>query len=336
MASKHKFDLRASTAKRICKGGRRIMCSSGDFPFLHNMALATITLKRGGVREPHWHPNADELTYCVSGKALITMFSPGNSIDTFTLSAGEVVYFPKGYIHHIENLHPGESRFILAYNHHSPEDLDLSQSIGSMPLRVLNATFGGPTKVFRTLKKRAQDTFISLRKPLETVKQINNVNKFNLEKIHPQIDTNGGSAKIANQTYFPALEHLALFSLRIFKKGVREPHWHPNATELNFVVQGKARLTILSPSGDVDTFELFQNQGSIIPAGYFHHIENTGSKELHMTVFFNNALPDDIGLSGALGAYSPETVASLFKLSPKFISKIHHFDEDRMIVSGGG
>jgi hypothetical protein len=54
-----------------------------------------------------------------------------------------------------------------------------------------------------------------------------------------------------------------------------------------------------------------------------------------MTVFFNHALPDDIGLSGALSAYSPETVASLFKLSPQFISKIHHFDEDRMIVPGG-
>lgn len=315
------------------------MGSSASFPFMHTMALATITLKKGGVREPHWHPNADEMTYCVSGKALITMFSPGNNHDTFTLSAGEVVYFPRGFIHHIENINPsetGESSFILAYDHHSPEDLDLSQSIGSMSTHVLASTFSSSKKIFQTLKRGTTDTFISRRKTIETSTSIHNHNKFNLEKIHPQIETKGGLARIANKTNFPALEHLALFSLRIAKKGVREPHWHPNATELNFVVQGKARLTILSPSGEIDTFELLPGQGSIIPAGYFHHIENIGPKELHMTVFFNNAIPDDIGLSGAVSAYSKETLASLFGVEPEFLSQLHEFNEDRMIVTGGG
>ncbi|HUD00939.1 MAG TPA: cupin domain-containing protein [Rhabdochlamydiaceae bacterium] len=336
MESKHKFDLGKGGAKRICKGGNRIMGSSLSFPFMQHMALATITLKKGGVREPHWHPNADEMTYCVEGKALITMFSPGNEHNTFTLSAGEVVYFPKGYIHHIENIFDGESRFILCYDHHSPEDLDLSQSIGSMSAHVLASTFGSSKEAFKKLKKHADDTFISRRKIIETRGSNHNFNKFNLEKIHPQIETKGGLARIANKTNFHALEHLALFSLRIAKKGVREPHWHPNATELNFVVQGKARLTILSPNGDIDTFELLPNQGSLIPAGYFHHIENIGSKELHMTVFFNNAVPDDIGLSGAISAYSNETLASLFGVKPEFFAQLHHFEEDRMIVTGGG
>ncbi len=308
------------------------MGSSGDFPFMHNMALATITLKKGGIREPHWHPNADEMTYCVSGKALITMFSPGNKKDTFTLSAGEVVYFPKGYLHHIENIHHRESRFILAYDHHSPEDLDLSQSISSMSAHVLAHTFGTKEN-FRTLKKT--DTFISLRKTIDKPASHHNPHKFNLEKISPQIKSKGGSAKTATQANFPVLKHLALFSLRIAKKGIREPHWHPHATELNYVIAGKARLTILSPSGKIDTFDLLPNQGSIIPAGYFHHIENIGSKELHMTVFFNNALPDDIGLSGALSVYSPETLGSLFETNPKFFSDLYHFKKDRMIVTGG-
>jgi oxalate decarboxylase len=312
------------------------MGSSLNFPFMQHMALATIMLKKGGIREPHWHPNADEMTYCVEGQALITMFSPGNEHNTFTLSAGEVVYFPKGYIHHIENIHAGESRFILFYDHHSPEDLDLSQSIGSMSTHVLASTFGSSKEAFKKLKKHTDDTFISQRKTIAMRGPNRNFNKFNLENIYPQIETRGGLARIANKINFPALEHLALFSLRIAKKGVREPHWHPNATELNFVVQGKARLTILSPSGEIDTFELQQNQGSIIPAGYFHHIENIGSKELHMTVFFNNAIPDDIGLSGAVSAYSNETLASLFRVRPKFFAELNHFEEDRMIVTGGG
>lgn len=55
-----------------------------------------------------------------------------------------------------------------------------------------------------------------------------------------------------------------------------------------------------------------------------------------MTVYFNNSAPDDIGLSGALSAYSNETLASLFSLTLKFFSELHKFKQDRMIVVGGG
>lgn len=336
MAARHKFDLRKNGSLQQCPGGYRCLVSAKTFAPFHNMALAIIELKKGGLREPHWHPNADEMTYCAEGKALITLFSPGNQCDTFTLSAGEVVYFPKGYIHHIENIHPKKSRFILCYNHNQPEDLDLSAAVGSMSAHVLASTFSAPKELFERIKKGAKDAFISRRKTVAKFASTPNYHKLDLERIHPQIDTPGGLARIANHTNFPALEHLALFSLRVVKGGVREPHWHPNATELNFVVRGKARLTILSPSGDIDTFELTQGQGSIIPAGYFHHIENLSPSELHMTVFFSNSLPNDIGLSGALSAYSKEVLASLFSVEPKLFTHLQKFQVDRMIVTGGG
>ena len=183
-----------------------------------------------------------------------------------------------------------------------------------------------------------KDVFISRRKTAAAPKTapLSNRHKFNIEKIKPQIKTKGGLARIANHNNFPLLDRLALFSLRIAKKGIREPHWHPNATELNFVVSGKAKLIIFSPGGEKDEFTLREGQGSVIPAGYFHYIENIGSSELHMTVYFNNPLPDDIGLSGALSAFSNEALASLFSIDPEFFEKMHKFRKDRMIVSGGG
>jgi oxalate decarboxylase len=337
MRSKHQFDLKKGV-KRNCIGGYRDLITDKVCPFLRNMALATIHLKKGGFREPHWHPNADEMTYCVEGKALVTFFSPGNIHDTFTLSAGEVMYVPRGYLHHIENIHSGPSDFVLAYNHSHPEDLDLSESVGSMSTHVLASTFSAKENRFAALKKQAKDVFIGHRKTLARPAKtaMTNPYKLNLERIQPQIETKGGSARIADHRNFPELEHLALFSLRIAKNGIREPHWHPNATELNLVIHGKARLTILSPGGNKDSFVLLPGQGSIIPTGYFHHIENMGPKELHMTVFFNHAAPNDIGLSGALSAYSPELLASLFSQDPKFFADLHRFQEDRMIVKGGG
>jgi oxalate decarboxylase len=32
------------------------------------------------------------------------------------------------------------------------------------------------------------------------------------------------------------------------KGGVREPHWHPNAAELNYVIEGKVRFTVYGPN----------------------------------------------------------------------------------------
>lgn len=297
---------------------------------LHNMAIAELRLKKGGVREPHWHPNANEMAYCVDGKALVTLFSPKNLRDSFTLNKGDVMYIPRGYLHYIENIHSDETIIVLAYDHGAPEDLDLSASVSSMSSHVLEATF----KSFPKIKR--QDAFITKKKSLAIANSNPNAHKFSLEKINPQIDTKGGCAKIANKNNFPLLDKLALFSLRIYKNGIREPHWHPNATELNYIIEGKARLTIFSPRGDKETFELSKGEGSIIPQGYFHHIENISSKELHMTVFFNHSEPDDIGLSGAITTYSDEVIASIFSIEPKFIAQLKKFQEDRMIVMGGG
>ena len=305
------------------------MCKS-----FHHMALAVLVLNKHGVREPHWHPNADELIYCAEGKALVTLFSPENTHDTFTLNEGEVAYFPKGYLHHIENISPHPCRFIIAYDHPNPQDLDLSQTTTSMSPHVLAKTFGASEQKFKKLK--ARDTFISRSSTKPPIGLVTNPNKFNLERINPQIDTPGGSARIVNNKNFPKLKKLALFSLRLKKNGIREPHWHPNADELNYVIKGKARLTILSPGGKKETFELKPGQGSIIPAGYFHHIENIGAGELHMTVYFSNPDPDDIGLSGALSAYSNGILASTFSTGEKFFKDLPHFEEDRMIVAGGG
>lgn len=336
--SDHKFALKDSQVKRTCAAGTRIMATEKVLAGLNLMSLALITLEKNGIREPHWHPNASELTYCAKGKALVTIFSPGNQRDTFILNEGEVMFIPRGYLHYIENIHSGSCQFILAFNNGNPEDLDLSESVGSMSAHVLAATFNAKEESFKLLKTTCRDVFISERKAALHLPEIKTATsyKFDLEHIEPQIDTEGGLARIVNSDNFPILKNLALFSLRMNKGSVREPHWHPNAMELNYVVAGKARLTIFSPGGNKDTFTLDVGEGSVIPAGYFHHIENIGTEELHMTVFFNNEKPDDIGLSGAFSSYSSETLSSLFALDEEFFKNLPHFQKDRMIVPGGG
>ncbi len=54
-----------------------------------------------------------------------------------------------------------------------------------------------------------------------------------------------------------------------------------------------------------------------------------------MSVFFNHATPSDIGLSGAMSAYSHEVLAAIFNVDPAFFKPIPKIPKDLMIVKGG-
>ena len=47
-----------------------------------------------------------------------------------------------------------------------------------------------------------------------------------------------------------------MFSVRITDIGMREPHWHPETAEMGYVTSGRGHMTILSPGGHTETFEI--------------------------------------------------------------------------------
>ncbi len=47
----------------------------------------------------------------------------------------------------------------------------------------------------------------------------------------------------------------SVYLARLKPGGVGEPHWHPSAWELNFVISGKVRWSLVGPNGTHDTFD---------------------------------------------------------------------------------
>jgi quercetin dioxygenase-like cupin family protein len=60
---------------------------------------------RARVPAPHYHQDADELLYGIEGTLTVTV--DGKSQQ---LAAGDVVFIPRGSVHHHENLHEDLSR----------------------------------------------------------------------------------------------------------------------------------------------------------------------------------------------------------------------------------
>ncbi|HLQ72465.1 MAG TPA: cupin domain-containing protein [Bacillota bacterium] len=66
-----------------------------------NISLLDIYLSDGNVLEAHYHQNASELVYCITGSALISMINPDtDELLNFNLTPTEVVSIPQGWWHY--------------------------------------------------------------------------------------------------------------------------------------------------------------------------------------------------------------------------------------------
>ena len=159
-----------------------------DFPVLKKLSLRRLLLSARGVREPHWHANANELGYCLRGDHLVTIAGSHSTRDSFTISRGQMFFVPSGALHHIENVGEDEGEFILGFSSEQVEDFGLSGTFGAFTDAVLGNTTGLPGAEFAGLKRSARDIFIGLRAgPALLEDQARHINpyKYDLEAAQP-------------------------------------------------------------------------------------------------------------------------------------------------------
>ena len=63
----HKYRLLAQEPHSIHKGGREWRVGASRFPISKTITGVILDLEPGGLRELHWHPNADEWQYVIDG-----------------------------------------------------------------------------------------------------------------------------------------------------------------------------------------------------------------------------------------------------------------------------
>jgi len=332
----HLFSFSNLKPQHQYDGGYRVSCTKKDFPELNGMSFYKLVLKASGVREPHWHANADELGYCLQGKVLINIYANHNDRQSFIVSAGECFFVPSGSLHGLVNIGDQDAVLAIQFSNAEPEDFGLSGTFGMFTDAVLGNTWDKTSDFFSGWKRSTQTTFISqLDKPFD-VSQISNYPSpyhLPLEGRPATIDNAAGTVHVARKDTWPILHQQALYSLRLTNKGMREPHWHPETAEMGYVIEGKGRMSILSPSGSVDTYEMNVGDLYFIPKAYPHHIENLGPSDLRLLIFFDNSMPEDIGFSGSVKSFPNEVLSSSLKFPSEKISEVPTYDEDLLIVN---
>lgn len=121
------------------KGGEARIVDSTTFKVSKTVAVAIVTVHPGGMRELHWHQNADEWQYYISGKARMTTVGTGERARTMDFQAGDVGYIVKTLPHYIENTGEDDLRFLEVFRSNRFEDLSLSEWLSHTPSELVMA-----------------------------------------------------------------------------------------------------------------------------------------------------------------------------------------------------
>jgi oxalate decarboxylase len=153
-ALSHRHALTSREPVETFAGGREWRVEAKDFPISETMTGVVFELEPGALRELHWHPNADEWQYLISGKLRVTLFGSRGRYREATLAAGDVGYIPQGYGHSLENVGADRARILIVFNSGGYETIDLSQLLADQPVDVLTTNFGVPAATFARFPKR--------------------------------------------------------------------------------------------------------------------------------------------------------------------------------------
>lgn len=242
----------SDTHMQLDQGGWSREITIRELPVATTLAGVNMRLTPGGVRELHWHQQA-EWSFMIDGRARITAVDQDGRNFIADVGVGDLWYFPPGIPHSIQGLEEG-CEFLLVFDdgHFSDMNtLSISDWFAHTPKEVLAANFGVPRKAFDHIPK--EQVYIYQGRvpgPLESQKITSPYGEVPLSFTHRMLaqkplKTPGGSVRIADSSNFPISKTVAAALVEIKPGGMRELHWHPNNDEWQYYLSGQGRMTVL-------------------------------------------------------------------------------------------
>ena len=142
------FKFEKAADRKEMPGGVLRRLTKEMFPELKDIALNSVQLKPGAIREPHIHPNCAQLDYVVSGRARVGIISPNRKVEIMDVETGDLSFVPKGYPHWIENSGQEELHMMITLTHELPETIEFSDMLSLIPNETLAKIFGVKASTF--------------------------------------------------------------------------------------------------------------------------------------------------------------------------------------------
>lgn len=317
---------------RTGSGGTTRGASVHEFPASIGIAGVSMRLESGSMRELHWHANAAEWAYVITGNCRTTLLDPDGGSETDTFGPGDVWYFPRGWGHSIQSIGPGECHFILIFdngdfseNHtfsitdwlaHTPAAV-VQQNLGFSPQEVASLPKGeayfargpAPDDRSRDAEGRMAPSLVSRH-------------RYPLEAQQPRRVPGGGTQRYVTVKEFPISTTMAGSVLEIEPGAMRELHWLPNADEWQYYIEGSAEMAVFLAEGEVVLEQFDAGDIGYAPRGSGHYIRNTGTSLLRVLIGFNDGRYQSNDLSAWLASNPLDVLSTNLGLSREVAAKL--------------
>lgn len=116
---------------------------------------------------------------------------------------------------------------------------------------------------------------------------------------------------------FPISSTMTGVILELAPGALRELHWHPNADEWQYLLDGAVRVTLFGSRGRYREATLDAGDVGYIPQGYGHSLENVGTTPARILIVFNAGTYETIDLSQWLAGQPVDVLATTFGVPAK-------------------
>lgn len=294
----------SDTYMQLNQGGWSREVTIRQLPIATTLAGVNMALTPGGVRELHWHQQA-EWSIMLVGKARITAVDQNGRNFSADVGVGDLWYFPPGIPHSIQGLEEG-CEFLLVFDDGHFSDLNtlsISDWFAHTPPDILSANFGVPESAFDGIPNQQVYIFQgTIPGPLASEQVPDPFGTVPLSFSHRLMKQEplvfpGGTVRIVDSTNFPISTRVAAALVEVKPGGMRELHWHPNADEWQYYIQGTGRMTVFGGEGTARTFDYRAGDVGYVPRAFGHYIQNTGDRSLWFLEMFRSDRFEDVSLN---------------------------------------
>jgi len=291
---------------KIKNSGSAYLVDKDNFPALDNITSYALEIWEECMRIPHWHPNAFELGYIVSGEIEVLIWRSAGETAMFTLSAGMCWFIPQGALHSLNNIGKEKAVLVVGFSASRPQHLDLPVAYNGIPV-VIRDVYTSPHSELRKWTGVMSNPLLGAYSVNPDVKKIitGSPYGFNLAATPPLFDhADMGSVVWAVKNNWEILQDISLLRARLKKNIARDPIWYPDSATLYVVTKGHADFHIIISGIDPVPFQVNYLDYIFVPAGVLHTFINTSAEDFEVIAFFPKANPlPEVSLSVATGFF---------------------------------
>lgn len=303
----------AEVPKHVTPNGNFWEVYPRDFPVLKNTTCFILELFDASMRLPHWHPNANELGYLVSGKIEIYMWKYTGAASIYTVSAGQCWFIPMGALHSLNNIGDKSAVMAIGFDNANAQNVDLPVAFNGIPAPIRTA-YTSPHAALRDWRGPTVDPFLGdlpEKFRADSDRDLDSPYRIDLGKISPLYDHD----KMGNITWaitdnWNILEsgNISILRAKLKPNTARDPIWYPDVNTLYVVTNGQARFTIIIANQEPITFEAGEFTYIYVPIGVLHTFVNESkTHDFEAVAFFDKANPQpEVSLALATNFFPAE------------------------------